>query len=64
MNSLISCKSSADTKPIIAVDNYCIIASPITASVQDKKELKKSGVSKEFIEKIVNHNDTWKATCQ
>jgi len=40
------------------------VASTINASDADKKALKQSTVSKEFIEQIVNHNDLWNSTCK
>ena len=58
MNLLTGCKTK-----VIQVENYCTIASTIKASDGDKKALKDSEISKEFIEKIVNHNDTWEMTC-
>ena len=57
--SLTSCKSKT-----IYVHDYCVIASPITANLEDKAALKQSTVSREFIEKIVNHNDIWRDTCK
>jgi hypothetical protein len=54
-----SCKSRT-----IYVHDYCVIASPISANIEDKKALKHSVVSKQFIEQIVNHNDLWNSTCQ
>jgi hypothetical protein len=56
---LTSCKA----KTIYAHD-YCVIASPIYVSQPDKTALKKSTVSKQFIEQLVNHNDLWNSTCK
>ena len=60
MNLLTSCKTA--TK-YIAVDNYCTLGGTIRANDEDKKALKASSVSKEFIEKIVNSNDLFAETC-
>lgn len=56
---LTSCKAKT-----IYIHDYCIVASTINASDADKKALKQSTVSKEFIEQIVNHNDLWNSTCK
>lgn len=58
LNLLTSCKTK-----VVAVNNYCVIAKPIRASAADKVELKKSQISKEFVEKIVNHNYIFNQTC-
>lgn len=54
-----SCKAKT-----IYVHDYCVIASTINANDADKKALKQSTVSKEFVEQIVNHNDIWRETCK
>ena len=54
-----SCKAKT-----IYLHDYCVIASPIAASLPDKQALKQSTISKQFIEQIVNHNDLWNSTCK
>ena len=57
-NLLTSCKTK-----IIPVNNYCVIYNLVRASDEDKKALKASTISKNFIEQIVNNNDVWIETC-
>ena len=61
INLLTSCKTAPRVVP---VNNYCLLTNPIKASDDDKKALKLSTISKEFIEQIVNHNDIWILTCK
>ena len=55
----VSCKTK-----VIPVNNYCIISQPIRATLEDKKALKASNISKSFIEQIANHNDIFYNTCK
>ena len=47
----------------VYVDNYCLFSKEIKASEEDKKALKQSTVSKDFILQITNHNDFYKKRC-
>ena len=64
ISSLTSCKTQAVVAPVVpAYYDYCELDAAIRASDADKAALKKSDISKEFIEKIVNHNDLYTQTC-
>ena len=68
INLLIGCKTQSVVTPVVtpvvpAYYDYCELNNKIGASDTDKAALKKSDISKEFIEKIVNHNDLYSQTC-
>jgi hypothetical protein len=58
------CLSTSCKSRTVYVHDYCVITTPIISSDEDKKALKHSTVSKQFIEQIVNHNDLWNSTCK
>jgi hypothetical protein len=60
---LIAC--NRQSQPKLYNNDYCILASIIPASQQDKKALLSSNPQPEnFIRAVVNHNDTWRKICQ